>query len=238
MEPSSTAFPGQQQGPSTPTGRPVRRSKQSVAEAFLARLHERGDIDLGAPGFVESVCAHFERLPTRYALDVNIESLDVLSHKRLLEEARSDPATVSFAVRSVEVLHTRHSSDSLPTPAFPAEVRPLVDVRVAIGLAEMGHARSSDRGAVIRVCTARPSRLSVFDAAAVAAAASADPTCHTSPVSLNSPPLPCPIIPARPSQPSPRRGQPVPPSSRQRPLPKPAFGSSPNLQVRVGPILE
>jgi hypothetical protein len=122
MEPTSTAFPGSQQGPSTPTGRPVRRSKQSVAEAFLAKLHERGDIDLGAPGFVESVCAHFERLPTRYALDVNIESLDVLSHKRLLEEARSDPATVSFAVRSVEVLHTRHSSDSLPTPAFPTEV--------------------------------------------------------------------------------------------------------------------
>lgn len=118
--PSSTSFPGNAVGSSLP---PTRRNKQTVAEAFLARLQERGDIDLSAPGFVESVCAHFERLPTRYALDVNIDSLDVLSHKRLLEEARSDPATVSFAVRSVEVLHARHSSDSLPTPAFPAEVR-------------------------------------------------------------------------------------------------------------------
>ncbi|KAI8470540.1 MAG: kinase-like domain-containing protein [Monoraphidium minutum] len=126
----------------------------AVAEAFLQRLHERGDIDLSAPGFVEQVCAHFERLPTRYALDVNIDSLDVLSHKRLLEEARSDPATVSFAVRPVEVLHARprDSTDGLAAPAFPGE-------------------------------------------------------------------------------PSPRRGHPVPPSSRQRPLPKPAFGSSPNLQA-------
>lgn len=104
--------------------RPVRRSKQQVAEAFLARLAERGDLEL-TPAFVQAVCQHFERLPTRYALDVNIESLDVLSHKRLLEEARADPATVSFAVRPVEVLHTRHSSDSLPGPAFPAEVRAL-----------------------------------------------------------------------------------------------------------------
>jgi hypothetical protein len=119
--PHSTAFPGHA-GPSTPT-RP--RSKQAVAEAFLQRLHERGDIDLSIAGFVEGVCAHFERLPTRYALDVNIDSLDVLSHKRLLEEARSDPATVSFAVRSVEVLHARpvESADGLPGPAFPGEVR-------------------------------------------------------------------------------------------------------------------
>jgi hypothetical protein len=46
--------------------------------------------------------------------------LDVLSHKRLLDEARLDPSTVSFAVRNVEVLHNRQreSSDGLPSPAF------------------------------------------------------------------------------------------------------------------------
>lgn len=119
--PSSSAFTGASSG--VHGGRPTRRSKQSVAEAFLARLAERADIDLSAPGFVADVALHFERLPTRYALDVNIDSLDVLSHKRLLEEARSDPATVSFAVRPVEVLVARHSSDSLSAPAFPAEVR-------------------------------------------------------------------------------------------------------------------
>lgn len=91
-----------------------------MCDQFLARLQERGDIDIGAPGFIESICQHFERLPTRYALDVNTDSLDVLSHKRLLDEARLDPTTVSFAVRSVEVLHSRprESSDGLPSPAF------------------------------------------------------------------------------------------------------------------------
>lgn len=101
-----------------------RKTKQDVCDAFLEQLRERGDIDIGAAGFIEGICQHFERLPTRYALDVNTDSLDVLSHKRLLDEARLDPTTVSFAVRSVEVLHSRYreSSDSLPSPAFP-EVR-------------------------------------------------------------------------------------------------------------------
>lgn len=98
-----------------------RRTKQDVCDQFLEQLRERGDIDIGAAGFIEGICQHFERLPTRYALDVNTDSLDVLSHKRLLDEARLDPTTVSFAVRSVEVLHSRYreSSDSLPSPAFP-----------------------------------------------------------------------------------------------------------------------
>jgi hypothetical protein len=101
-----------------------RRTKQDVCDGFLEQLRERGDIDIGAAGFIEGICQHFERLPTRYALDVNTDSLDVLSHKRLLDEARLDPTTVSFAVRSVEVLHSRYreSSDGLPSPAFP-EVR-------------------------------------------------------------------------------------------------------------------
>eukprot|EP00879_Flechtneria_rotunda_P022695 GHRR01023969.1.p1 GENE.GHRR01023969.1~~GHRR01023969.1.p1 ORF type:complete len:225 (+),score=52.74 GHRR01023969.1:599-1273(+) len=96
------------------------RSKQEICDLFIARLQERGDIDIGAAGFIEGICQHFERLPTRYALDVNTDSLDVLSHKRLLDEARLDPTTVSFAVRSVEVLHsrTRELSDGLPSPAF------------------------------------------------------------------------------------------------------------------------
>lgn len=107
------------------TGQPMagnrRRTKQDCCDGFLEQLRERGDIDIGAAGFIEGICQHFERLPTRYALDVNTDSLDVLSHKRLLDEARLDPTTVSFAVRSVEVLHSRYreSSDGLPSPAFP-----------------------------------------------------------------------------------------------------------------------
>lgn len=117
--------PGMSAPKSNVTGQPMagnrRRTKQDCCDGFLEQLRERGDIDIGAAGFIEGICQHFERLPTRYALDVNTDSLDVLSHKRLLDEARLDPTTVSFAVRSVEVLHSRYreSSDGLPSPAFP-----------------------------------------------------------------------------------------------------------------------
>ena len=70
-------------------------------------MAKRGDVDTAAPGFLSGLKQHFNKLPTRYALDVNIESLDVLSHQRLLDEARSDPTTVSFAVRPVEVVVQR-----------------------------------------------------------------------------------------------------------------------------------
>jgi hypothetical protein len=80
-----------------------RRTKQEVCEQYLMRLKQRGDISVDAPGFVDGVRKHFARLPTRYAYDISIDSLDVLSHKRLLDEARADPSTVSFAVRPVDV---------------------------------------------------------------------------------------------------------------------------------------
>ena len=98
-----------------------RRSKGDVCNAFLAKLCERGDIDVNAPGFLESIQQHFERLPSRYAIDVNTDSLDVLSHKRLLDEARLDPAAVSFAVRPVDVVVPKHqpiSTDALHSPTF------------------------------------------------------------------------------------------------------------------------
>ena len=41
--------------------------------------------------------------PHSYALDVNLASLDVLNHKRLLDSARADPSAVSFQVRPVDV---------------------------------------------------------------------------------------------------------------------------------------
>lgn len=80
-----------------------RRTKLEVASAFLQNLRERGGIDVDQPGFAEGLQEHFESLPSRYALDVNINSLDVLNHKRLLDSARADPSAVSFQVRPVDV---------------------------------------------------------------------------------------------------------------------------------------
>ena len=63
-------------------------------------------------------CAH-RPLPTpalcRYALDVNISSLDVLNHKRLLDSARADPSAVSFQLRPVDVVS---GSDIAKRPSF------------------------------------------------------------------------------------------------------------------------
>lgn len=53
--------------------------------------------------------------PCRYALDVNISSLDVLNHKRLLDSARADPSAVSFQLRPVDVVS---GSDLAKRPSF------------------------------------------------------------------------------------------------------------------------
>lgn len=63
----------------------------------------------------------------RYALDVNISSLDVLNHKRLLDSARADPSAVSFQLRPVDVvsgsdLAKRPSFGSLDTLQYQHEV--------------------------------------------------------------------------------------------------------------------
>jgi hypothetical protein len=110
---------GQEPGAGHPVLFARRRTKHEICEAYLQELKSRGDLDCSDQGFVQSVRAHFDRLPTRYALDVNLQSLDVLSHKRLLDEARADPTAVSFAVRPVEIIVPKARSDTLESPASP-----------------------------------------------------------------------------------------------------------------------
>lgn len=81
-----------------------RTSRNDIVEVFISNLRSRGTIDLDAPGIMGGIRDHFQRLPTRYALDVNIATLDVLNHKRLLDSARLDPSAVSFQVRPVDVI--------------------------------------------------------------------------------------------------------------------------------------
>ncbi|PNH05660.1 hypothetical protein TSOC_008067 [Tetrabaena socialis] len=100
-----------------------KRTKGDVASCFLSQLAERGDVELDA-ALVAGIRQHFDRLPSRYALDVNVDGLDVLSHKRLLDEARADPTTVSFAVRPVEII--------APPVSSPHEVRGRGGTRLAV----------------------------------------------------------------------------------------------------------
>lgn len=95
-----------------------KKTKNEVCDSYIAKLVEREDIDVSTPGFIESIRQHFDKLPTRYALDVNLDSLDVLSHKRLLDEARADPTAVSFAVRPVEIIVPKHK-DTFESPTSP-----------------------------------------------------------------------------------------------------------------------
>lgn len=95
-----------------------KRTKHHVYDAYLQHLLKRPDISYLENGFTERLKRHFDLLPTRYALDINIETLDVLNHMQLLEEARKDASAVFFHVRVVEVLvHSRHGSDHFDTTA-------------------------------------------------------------------------------------------------------------------------
>jgi len=88
-----------------PTGSypPKSRSKMDVCSSFIEKLQSRRNLDL-TPTLLEGIEQHFRLLPSRYALDVNIGSLDVLNHKRLLDSARADPSAVSFQVRPVDIV--------------------------------------------------------------------------------------------------------------------------------------
>nr|VDC95588.1 unnamed protein product [Brassica rapa] len=81
------------------------RMKVEVFEEVILRLRQSDNIDTDLPGFVDDLWAHFNRLPARYALDVNVERAeDVVMHQRLLLSAL-DPhnSRPAIQVRLVQV---------------------------------------------------------------------------------------------------------------------------------------
>ncbi|KAL8267931.1 hypothetical protein R6Q59_001729 [Mikania micrantha] len=81
-----------------------RHQKLKVYNETLRRLKESGNDEAKQPGFDDELLAHFDRLPVRYALDVNVESAeDVLVHKRLLSLAHDPANGPAFDVRLVQV---------------------------------------------------------------------------------------------------------------------------------------
>eukprot|EP00897_Mesotaenium_endlicherianum_P009163 jgi/Mesen1/8275/ME000448S07418 len=82
-----------------------QRVKTEVCAEVLNRLKEAGSEAVLQPGFQEELQVHFNRLPTRYALDVNTERAeDVLTHKKLLGLALIPENRPVFHVRPVHVL--------------------------------------------------------------------------------------------------------------------------------------
>nr|XP_043615888.1 serine/threonine-protein kinase STY46-like [Erigeron canadensis] len=78
--------------------------KLQVYNEVLRRLKESDNEEAKQPGFDDDLLAHFNRLPNRYALDVNVERAeDVLLHKRLLSLAHDPANGPAFDVRLVQV---------------------------------------------------------------------------------------------------------------------------------------
>ncbi|AES95226.1 putative dual-specificity kinase TKL-Pl-4 family [Medicago truncatula] len=80
------------------------RQKLEVYNEVLRRIQDSDCEDALVPGFDDQLWLHFNRLPARYALDVNVERAeDVLAHKRLLELAEDPANRPAFQVRLVQV---------------------------------------------------------------------------------------------------------------------------------------
>ncbi|XP_059633286.1 serine/threonine-protein kinase STY46-like isoform X2 [Cornus florida] len=97
---------------SSPTQSRKRRQKVEVYHDVLRRLKDSNSEEASQPGFDDELWTHFNRLPVRYALDMNVERAeDVLMHKKLLHIAH-DPATrPAIEVRLVQVNYVPSVSD-------------------------------------------------------------------------------------------------------------------------------
>ncbi|XP_017971694.1 PREDICTED: serine/threonine-protein kinase STY46 isoform X1 [Theobroma cacao] len=89
---------------SSPVQSRQQRQKLKVYNDVLRRLRESDKEEANRPGFDDELWTHFHRLPTRYALDVNVERAeDVLMHKRLLHLAHDPANRPAMEVRLVQV---------------------------------------------------------------------------------------------------------------------------------------
>ncbi|XP_021731067.1 serine/threonine-protein kinase STY8-like [Chenopodium quinoa] len=89
--------------------------KLEVFNDVLRRLQDSDCCDAKLPGFDDQLWAHFNRLPARYGVEVNVERAeDVLTHLRLLRQAEEPPNILAYDVRVVQVNLTTngHFGDS------------------------------------------------------------------------------------------------------------------------------
>ncbi|KAG6646382.1 serine/threonine-protein kinase STY17-like isoform X3 [Carya illinoinensis] len=81
-----------------------QRHKLEVYKDVLRRIQDSNCQEANLLGFDDQLWLHFNRLPARYALDVNVERAeDVLTHKRLLQLAEDPANRPAFDVRLVQV---------------------------------------------------------------------------------------------------------------------------------------
>ncbi|XP_047308465.1 serine/threonine-protein kinase STY46-like [Impatiens glandulifera] len=99
----------------------LERRKLEAYNEVLRRLKDSDIEEAHQPGFEDDLFIHFNRLPARYALDVNVERAeDVLRHKRFLQLATDPCNRPVFDVRLVQVppnVADESTADSLSSKA-------------------------------------------------------------------------------------------------------------------------
>lgn len=104
---SSLYSPALSPSPSLQSQTRQQRQKLEVYNEVLRRLKDSDNDEALQPGFDDQLWSHFNRLPTRYALDVNVQRPeDVLMHKRLLHLAYDPVHRPAIEVRLVQVHST------------------------------------------------------------------------------------------------------------------------------------
>ncbi|KAI5069934.1 hypothetical protein GOP47_0014277 [Adiantum capillus-veneris] len=112
------------------TGRQFHSYQQEVCKEVLRKLRESDCEAVHLPGFEDDIIAHFTRLPTRYALDVNTDRAeDVLLHQKLLQLAEIPENRPVFHVRAVCVLPSESLMDKelSTTHTIIHNQKPIVD---------------------------------------------------------------------------------------------------------------
>ncbi|KAK4747729.1 hypothetical protein SAY87_014315 [Trapa incisa] len=115
---TSSASPSPSRSPraSLAQSRRLPGKKLDVYNEVLCRLRHSRNEEAMRPGFEDELWSHFNRLPSRYALDVNVERAeDVLMHKTLLQLAHDPENRPVIEVRLVQVppVSDLHSFDSV-----------------------------------------------------------------------------------------------------------------------------
>ncbi|XP_076952759.1 serine/threonine-protein kinase STY17-like [Bidens hawaiensis] len=91
----------------SPVNSRQRRQKLEVYHDVVTRLYDMHHEETLQPDFEDQLWNHFNRLPPRYALDVNVERAeDVIVHKRVLQMAEDPDNIPAFEVRLVQVQPT------------------------------------------------------------------------------------------------------------------------------------
>ncbi|PON49961.1 Mitogen-activated protein kinase kinase kinase [Parasponia andersonii] len=81
-----------------------QKQKLDMYNEVLRRIQHSNSEEATLPDFDDQLWLHFNRLPPRYALDVNVERAeDVLTHKRLLKLAQDSLDQPAFDVRILQV---------------------------------------------------------------------------------------------------------------------------------------